>query len=156
MMRLVLLACTAIGLAVAGSARADDAARQPLYYQDPDGKPFYASDLKKTADGRDYRPVFEDNAGTQAASGLATPSPPTASSDHRILYYRNPMGLPDTSPKPKKDAMGMDYLPVYADEGAQGDPPGTVRISPGRLQVIAHPFRNLLDTVTAESVHGEA
>ena len=46
------------------------------------------------------------------------------------------MGLPDTSPKPKNDSMGMDYIPVYADEGAQGDPPGTVRISPGRLQTL--------------------
>ena len=34
----------------------------------------------------------------------------------KILYYRNPMGLPDTSPAPKKDQMGMDYVPVYADE----------------------------------------
>jgi membrane fusion protein, copper/silver efflux system len=33
--------------------------------------------------------------------------------------------------------MGMDYLPVYADEGTQGDPPGTVRISPGRLQTLS-------------------
>ncbi|HYK79412.1 MAG TPA: efflux RND transporter periplasmic adaptor subunit, partial [Micropepsaceae bacterium] len=33
----------------------------------------------------------------------------------KILYYRNPMGQPDTSPVPKKDSMGMDYLPVYAD-----------------------------------------
>ena len=30
------------------------------------------------------------------------------------------MGLPDTSPVPKKDPMGMDYIPVYADE-AQDD-----------------------------------
>jgi Cu(I)/Ag(I) efflux system membrane fusion protein len=46
------------------------------------------------------------------------------------------MGLADTSPTPKKDAMGMDYLPVYADEDTQGDPPGTVRISAGRLQTL--------------------
>lgn len=63
-------------------------------------------------------------------------SKPQQSSDHRVLYYRNPMGLPDTSPTPKKDAMGMDYLPVYADEGGEGDPPGTVRVSPGRLQTL--------------------
>lgn len=31
----------------------------------------------------------------------------------RILYYRNPMGEADTSPVPKKDSMGMDYIPVY-------------------------------------------
>jgi hypothetical protein len=42
------------------------------------------------------------------------------------------MGLPETSPAPKKDSMGMDYMPVYADESTQGDPPGTVRISPVR------------------------
>src|ERR1700733_8567499 len=128
----LFLACVAIGIATASIAHADDPARLPLYYQDPDGKPFYAASPKKAADGRDYRPVFEDGPVTQAA---AAPKPP-GNGDPRILYYRNPMGLPDTSPKPKKDAMGMDYQPVYADEGAQGDPPGTVRITPGRLQTL--------------------
>jgi Cu(I)/Ag(I) efflux system membrane fusion protein len=36
--------------------------------------------------------------------------------ERKVLYYRNPMGLPDTSTVPKQDAMGMDYVPVYADE----------------------------------------
>src|SRR3974377_2108498 len=49
----------------------------------------------------------------------------------RILYYRNAMGLPDTSPVPKKDAMGMDYVPVYAGDET---PAGQVRISSGGLQ----------------------
>jgi Cu(I)/Ag(I) efflux system membrane fusion protein len=26
----------------------------------------------------------------------------------RILYYRNPMGVPDVSPVPKKHSMGME------------------------------------------------
>jgi Cu(I)/Ag(I) efflux system membrane fusion protein len=30
------------------------------------------------------------------------------------------MGLPDTSPVPKKDWMGMDYIPVYEGENAGG------------------------------------
>ena len=34
----------------------------------------------------------------------------------KLLYYRNPMGLPDTSPTPKKDPMGMDYIPVFEGE----------------------------------------
>ena len=38
----------------------------------------------------------------------------------KILYYRNPMGQPDTSPVPKKSPDGMDYVPVYADEEAGG------------------------------------
>jgi Cu(I)/Ag(I) efflux system membrane fusion protein len=41
------------------------------------------------------------------------------------------MGLPDTSPVPKKDAMGMDYLPVYA--GEDGDET-IIKLSPGRIQ----------------------
>lgn len=40
----------------------------------------------------------------------------TASSGKKVLYYRNPMGLPDTSKTPKKDPMGMDYIPVYEGE----------------------------------------
>jgi Cu(I)/Ag(I) efflux system membrane fusion protein len=129
-------ACALIGIALLGAARADDATRRPLYYQDPDGQPFYSAGPKKTAASKDYRPIFED----AAAPGAATEPPPAgkspAGADHHVLYYRNPMGLPDTSPKPKKDSMGMDYLPVYADEGTDGDPPGTVRVSPGRLQTL--------------------
>jgi len=49
----------------------------------------------------------------------------------KILYYRNPMGMPDTSPMPKKDSMGMDYIPVYADEAADGD---TVTVSLAKVQ----------------------
>lgn len=40
----------------------------------------------------------------------------TAKTERKVLYYRNPMGLPDTSPEPKKDSMGMDYIPVYEGE----------------------------------------
>ena len=49
----------------------------------------------------------------------------------RIKFYRNPMGLPDTSPTPKQDSMGMDYIPVYDDEDASD---GTVKISLGKMQ----------------------
>jgi Cu(I)/Ag(I) efflux system membrane fusion protein len=52
-------------------------------------------------------------------------------SPRKILYYRNPMGLPDTSPVPKKDSMGMDYIAVYEGEDEDGR---TVKISPGRIQ----------------------
>ncbi len=40
----------------------------------------------------------------------------SAKPERKILYYRNAMGQKDTSPVPKKDNMGMDYIPVYADE----------------------------------------
>jgi Cu(I)/Ag(I) efflux system membrane fusion protein len=54
--------------------------------------------------------------------GHETAAPPAAAKDakqeRRLLFYRNPMGLPDTSPVPKKDPMGMDYIPVYEGEEA--------------------------------------
>jgi membrane fusion protein, copper/silver efflux system len=50
----------------------------------------------------------------------------------KLLYYRNPMGLPDTSPTPKKDSMGMDYLPVYEGED-EGDG-NEVKISTAKVQ----------------------
>ncbi|MFZ2162775.1 MAG: efflux RND transporter periplasmic adaptor subunit [Sideroxyarcus sp.] len=43
-----------------------------------------------------------------------------AKAERKPLYYRNPMGLPDTSPVPKKDSMGMDYVPVYEGEAESG------------------------------------
>jgi Cu(I)/Ag(I) efflux system membrane fusion protein len=53
----------------------------------------------------------------------------------KLLYYRNPMGLPDTSPTPKKDQMGMDYIAVYAG-GADEEPlaANQVKISTDKVQ----------------------
>jgi Cu(I)/Ag(I) efflux system membrane fusion protein len=109
---------------------ADAAERQPLYYQDPTGKPDYSPTPKKDTAGRDYIPVYEDTGSSPAAESPSVPAPPGG--ERKILYYRNPMGLPDTSPVPKKDSMGMDYIPIYADEGAAG----TVTISPERIQTL--------------------
>ena len=41
-----------------------------------------------------------------------------ASSPKKILHYCNHMGAADTSPVPRKDSMGMDYIPIYEDKGA--------------------------------------
>lgn len=47
--------------------------------------------------------------------------------------YRNPMGAPDTSPMPKKDSMGMDYIAVCEDEGAPENG-NVVKVSLDRVQ----------------------
>ena len=60
------------------------------------------------------------------------PAASAAGNDRKILYYRNPMGLADVSPVPKKDSMGMDYIPVYEDEMSRA--PGTVRVSLDKVQ----------------------
>ena len=52
----------------------------------------------------------------------------TPSGQQKILYYRNAMNPSITSPVPRKDNMGMDYVPVYAEEGGGGG--GVIRISP--------------------------
>jgi Cu(I)/Ag(I) efflux system membrane fusion protein len=116
-------------IAMIGRAAAEES-HAPIYFQDPDGKPSYSLNPSKTPDGRDYRPV---PAGADMSfDEAAMPSAATAgASGRKIKYYRNPMGLPDTSPVPKKDSMGMDYIAVY--EGDDTDD-GSVKLSPGKIQ----------------------
>ncbi len=66
-------------------------------------------------------------------SGAAAP-PGMSATKAAPLYYRNPMGLPDTSPVPKKDAMGMDYIPVYASQA--GTDANVVQVDPARVQML--------------------
>ncbi|MFZ5635593.1 MAG: efflux RND transporter periplasmic adaptor subunit [Pseudomonadota bacterium] len=74
-------------------------------------------------------PPASDQAGPEASSD--------APKDRKILYYRNPMGLPDTSPVPKKDPMGMDYLPVYEDaQPTKQSAPGAIQLTQEKLQRI--------------------
>jgi Cu(I)/Ag(I) efflux system membrane fusion protein len=61
-----------------------------------------------------------------------------ASKERKILYWQDAMNPAYKSTKPGKAPDGMDLVPVYADEGPSpgGLPPGTVRISPERQQLI--------------------
>ena len=123
-------AAALIAAAGAGLVAAAEDGRAPIYFRDPDGKPFYSLAPKKTSDGRDYRAV---SAGADVSFDEPAPDATTTPSGtaRKIKYYRNPMGLPDTSPVPKKDSMGMDYIAVY--EGDDSDD-GSVKLSPGKIQ----------------------
>jgi len=107
------------------------AERTILYYRDPAGAPFWSATPKNDAQGRAFVPVYDD------AEPTFEPPPPPAQpkapqGERKILFYRNPMGLPDTSPTPKKDSMGMDYIAVY-----EGDEPSggkTIKVSLDRVQ----------------------
>jgi membrane fusion protein, copper/silver efflux system len=117
--------------AAAKPGPAEPAATGPIiYYRDPDGLPNYSQTPKKTSSGKAYSAVHssEDLSFEEKA-----PEALTAKGDgtHRIKYYRNPMGLPDKSATPKKDNMGMDYLPVYEDDQ---DDDSSVKVSPGKQQ----------------------
>ncbi len=104
------------------------AERPALYYRDPSGAPFWSAGPKKDSQGRDYLPVYDDG---EPYSDQSAAKPKATEASRKILYYRNPMGLPDTSPVPKKDPMGMNYVPVY--EGDEVDD-GSVKLSPGKIQ----------------------
>jgi Cu(I)/Ag(I) efflux system membrane fusion protein len=138
-------------------AAADIAIEKQRLDMGPDGMAAMAAPLKPVPDARAGVLAFETDlvmAGrwaftiTARVKGLSAPvtstviftavekkaEEPLAKPDakRKIVYYRNPMGLPDVSPVPKKDSMGMDYIPVYEDE-ANG-PQGSVRLSPEKVQ----------------------
>ncbi|MDH4224977.1 MAG: efflux RND transporter periplasmic adaptor subunit [Deltaproteobacteria bacterium] len=56
--------------------------------------------------------------------------------ERKPLYYRSPMDPSITSPDPGKDAMGMDFVPVYADEAAATSGEEGFRIDPVMVQNI--------------------
>jgi Cu(I)/Ag(I) efflux system membrane fusion protein len=126
------------------SAAVTSKARKILYYKDPMGRPDFSPVPKTDEMGMDYIPVYEHAEAPLEPAPLAPSSARShdhtahssapAGADRKILYYRNPMGLPDTSPVPKKDSMGMDYIPVYADEAE--DDASLVKISPARVQML--------------------
>jgi len=87
------------------------------------------------------------------AQGTVAGTEGAAKTERKLLYYRNPMGLPDTSPVPKKDPMGMDYIPVYQGEEPASTGSG-LKISVDKVQklgVRTEPvgFRELTRTVRA-------
>ncbi len=113
------------GAAVAATSSSAKQERKILYYRNPMGLPDSSPTPKKDPMGMDYVPVFADEDEGAPASANQSRS---AKQERKILYYRNPMGLPDSSPTPKKDPMGMDYIPVFAGED-EGGPASVNQIS---------------------------
>ncbi len=59
--------------------------------------------------------------------GHAMTSAAVTGGEREVLYYRHPHNPSVTSPEPRKDEMGMDFIPIYA--GGGDATPGTVSIS---------------------------
>jgi Cu(I)/Ag(I) efflux system membrane fusion protein len=102
----VLTAVVALGLGAGGGYWL---AQQPV------------PDLRPLMETKAAAYLLETEAGQWLAErlgpilGEAEPAPP-AKAERRPLFYRNPMNPAITSPLPAKDEMGMDYVPVYAEE----------------------------------------
>ncbi len=62
---------------------------------------------------------------------------PPKTAEKTILFYRNPMNPSITSSVATKDSMGMDYIPVYAQQKDNNSPAGTVQIDGVTVQNIA-------------------
>jgi membrane fusion protein, copper/silver efflux system len=77
----------------------------------------------------------ENASGATASAPASGQAEGTVKRERKLLYYRNPMGLPDTSPVPKKDPMGMDYIPVYeGEEEADSSSGNQIKISTEKVQ----------------------
>ncbi len=101
-----------------------------IYFRHPDGLPEYSAVPRQTPDGRSFLEVRQSE---DVSFDAVQPENENAAeaTERKVLYYRNPMGLADTSPVPKKDSMGMDYLPVYEGEQLKA---GELRVPLGKLQ----------------------
>jgi RND family efflux transporter MFP subunit len=75
------------------------------------------------------------------------PAPKTPTGERQVVYYRSPMNPSVRSDKPAKDEMGMDFVPVYADE-LQGPTSGVV----GRAAVTISAERRQMLGVRSEAV----
>ena len=70
--------------------------------------------------------------GQQQPKQAGTKSDNKNQEDREILYWQSPMNPSEIYDKPGKSRMGMDLVPVYADEA--GGSEGTVKINPVVVQ----------------------
>lgn len=83
-----------------------------------------------------FCPICQMKLQRVESGGMPTP----AAAQRKILFYRHPMRPDISSPVPAKDEMGMDYIPVYAedieDTGASVAGHAAFTLSPDRQQLI--------------------
>lgn len=83
----------------------------------------------------DHPSIVESEPGICPIDGLDLVPADPPGGDREILFYRNPMDPTISSPVPAKDSMGMDYVPVYADEArGMASTGAVVEIDPAVVQ----------------------
>jgi Cu(I)/Ag(I) efflux system membrane fusion protein len=119
--------------------------RKIAFYRSPMDPKQTSPVPRKDGMGMDYVPVYKDVVIVEQPKPPKLPWPesgsaPQTAAQRKLAFYRSPMDPKQTSPVPRKDEMGMDYVPVYEDEvrggGAQVDGRMTVQIDPARQQMI--------------------
>ena len=92
-----------------------------VFSESPGRCPQCGMDLVPVRNGqKPQQQIAAPSPASQTQTGPASPK-----GQRRVLYYRSPMDPRVTSPVPAKDSMGMDFIPVYADEAApQAGVPG--------------------------------
>ena len=103
--------------------------------------------------------IIEDHPGNCPICGMKlvpirNTADPVSASSHKILYYKSTMIVGETSPNPGKDSMGMDMVPVYANEAAAASS-SAIAIDPATIQlmniqtteIVRGPLRRTIRTV---------
>ena len=90
-----------------------------------------------------------------SSSGTSEQVSAPAKKEPKILYYVDPMNPSNKTDKPGKAPCGMDMVPVYEEEQkAGGDlPPGTVRISPEKQQMIGVKLGEAAEMEISKTIH---
>jgi RND family efflux transporter MFP subunit len=86
--------------------------------------------------------IIQDHPGNCPICGMklepvhkAAGAETAAADEHKILYYKSTMIADETNPKPGKDSMGMDMVPVYA-EAATAASSSAITIDPATIQMM--------------------
>lgn len=106
--------------------------RKVKYWRAPMDPNYVSEKPGKSPMGMDLVPVYEDEG--HGGGGSATTTMGQEKSERKILYWRAPMNPNYVSDKPGKSPMGMDLIPVYADQASSG---AGVRVDPGFVQNFA-------------------
>jgi Cu(I)/Ag(I) efflux system membrane fusion protein len=121
---LMLVGCSREPAPEATAAAADTAARHAVRHADPRYRCPMHPDVVRDAPGECpvcgmalVEVVPEPDGQSHPAASVERTEPP--------IHYRHPHDPQRTSPVPKVDEMGMDYVPVYADAAGP-----EVRVSP--------------------------
>src|SRR5207344_496414 len=95
--------------------------------------------------------VVSDEPGTCPLCGMKL----VRSGERTIVYYRNPMDPSVHSSTPARDAMGMEFVPVYADE-VEGAPSvggrTTVVLSPDRRRLLGLASQEVTEADLSRSI----